>query len=94
VQEAQRGDAAALDLVVRAIRHDVFALAARMLGHPDDAREASQEILIRVVTKLAQFRRKPIQDLGLPDCLQRPARLPRQFEDARADVRSGRRAAR
>jgi RNA polymerase sigma factor (sigma-70 family) len=56
VSQAQRGDAAALDRVVRAIQDDVFALAARILGHPDDAREACQEILIRVVTKLGQFR--------------------------------------
>lgn len=36
-------------------------LALRMLWHPEDARDAAQEILLRVVTHLATFRgTKPI----------------------------------
>jgi RNA polymerase sigma factor (sigma-70 family) len=42
--------------VVRAIQDDVFDLALRMLGHVEDARDASQEILVRLVTKLDSFR--------------------------------------
>ncbi len=56
VEAAQAGDADALQDVVRAVQHDVFALALRILGHRDDARDASQEVLIRVVTKLGSFR--------------------------------------
>jgi RNA polymerase sigma factor (sigma-70 family) len=56
VRAAQGGDAAALEQVVRAVQDDVFGLALRMLGHPDDARDAAQEVLIRVVTKLSTFR--------------------------------------
>jgi RNA polymerase sigma factor (sigma-70 family) len=55
VREAQGGDAAALEHVVRAVQDDVFGLALRMLGHPDDARDAAQEVLIRVMTKLSTF---------------------------------------
>jgi RNA polymerase sigma factor (sigma-70 family) len=55
-REAQGGDAAALEQVVRAVQDDVFGLALRMLGHPDDAWDATQEVLIRLVTKLSTFR--------------------------------------
>ena len=56
VQAAQAGDADALQDVVRAVQHDVFHLALRILGHRDDAHDAAQEVLIRVVTKLSSFR--------------------------------------
>jgi RNA polymerase sigma factor (sigma-70 family) len=55
VKRAQSGDAAALEKVLRAVQDDVFGLAMRMLGHPDDARDAAQEVLIRVTTKLSTF---------------------------------------
>lgn len=55
VREAQGGDAAALEHVVRAVQDDIFGLAFRMLGHPDDARDAAQEVMIRVMTKLGTF---------------------------------------
>jgi hypothetical protein len=42
VERAQRGDRGALERVVGAIQDDVFHLALRMLGDPDDARDACQ----------------------------------------------------
>jgi len=56
VRQAQAGDASALEQIVRAIQDDVFDLALRMLGDATDARDASQEVLVRVVTKLGSFR--------------------------------------
>jgi RNA polymerase sigma factor (sigma-70 family) len=56
VAHAQAGDRSALEGVVRAIQDDVFDLALRMLGDADDARDASQEVLVRIVTKLSAFR--------------------------------------
>ena len=56
VAAAQRGDRGALERVVRAIQDRIFHRAVRMLGHPEDARDASQEVLVRVVTKLGSFR--------------------------------------
>lgn len=55
-RRAVEGDASALDALVRALKDDVYDLAMRMLGHPDDAEDAAQEILVRVVTNLASFR--------------------------------------
>lgn len=56
IQAAQSGDKAALERVIVAVQDRVHKLAMRMLANPEDAREATQEILIRVVTKLSTFR--------------------------------------
>jgi RNA polymerase sigma factor (sigma-70 family) len=57
-EEARRaaaGDRDAVAAVVRALQNDVYALAIRMLWQPEDAEDATQEILVRVVTRLGQF---------------------------------------
>jgi RNA polymerase sigma factor (sigma-70 family) len=56
VERAQGGDRRALEALVAAVQDDVFHLSLRMLGDPDDARDACQEVLVRVVTKLGSFR--------------------------------------
>ncbi|HEU4365313.1 MAG TPA: RNA polymerase sigma factor [Candidatus Krumholzibacteria bacterium] len=53
---AKEGDRAALARVVRAVQPDVYRLALRFLWHPQDAEDATQEILIRVFTRLSTFR--------------------------------------
>jgi DNA-directed RNA polymerase specialized sigma24 family protein len=49
------GDRNALDLLVRDLQGDVYGLALRMLWNREDAEDATQEILVRVVTRLTQF---------------------------------------
>jgi RNA polymerase sigma factor (sigma-70 family) len=49
------GDRDALDRLVRDLQTDVYGLAVRMLWNREDAEDATQEILVRVVTRLAQF---------------------------------------
>ncbi|MEM6989362.1 MAG: RNA polymerase sigma factor [Myxococcota bacterium] len=56
VRRAKGGDRESLESVVRAIQDDVYGLAIRFLGHPEDARDASQEVLVRVITQLHSFR--------------------------------------
>ncbi len=53
---ATDGDLAALDRLLIAIQPGVYNLAVRMLGHRDDAADATQEILLKVVTHLSSFR--------------------------------------
>src|SRR5690606_28060245 len=52
----QAGDAHALEDVVYAVRDDVFRLALRMTAHPEDAEDATQEILIKIITHIGGFR--------------------------------------
>ena len=56
VARAQEGDRAALEAVVDGVRNQIYHLALRMLWHPADAEDATQEILIRIVTHLGSFR--------------------------------------
>jgi RNA polymerase sigma factor (sigma-70 family) len=56
VIRAQGGDRAALGELLGTIRDLVYNLAIRMLGSPADAEDASQEILVRLVTHLGSFR--------------------------------------
>lgn len=56
VAQAKGGDRTALEEVVRQIQDKVYGLAMRMLSHPADAEDATQEILMKVVTHLATFR--------------------------------------
>jgi len=56
VDRARDGDRKALETVVRAVQKDVYRLALRFLWHPEDAQDATQEILVRIVTGLGGFR--------------------------------------
>lgn len=56
VRGAVDGDLVAMDRLLRAIEPGIYNFAVRMLGNLDDARDASQEILLKVVTHLAGFR--------------------------------------
>lgn len=58
VARAQDGDGRAVDELVRAVQDEVHRLALRMTGTPDDALDATQEILVKVLTRLSTFRRE------------------------------------
>ena len=56
VDAAVDGDQRALEQLLQAVAGDVLRLARRMLWHPEDAEDATQEILIKVATRLSTFR--------------------------------------
>lgn len=95
--DAARGDATALDRFVRGIKDDVFGLAIRMLGHPADAEDATQEILTRVVTRLGTFEGRSsvrtwvyrITVRGLLNFRRGRRELSLTFEDFGDDLREG-----
>jgi RNA polymerase sigma factor (sigma-70 family) len=55
VARAQRGDGHAAEAVLVAVGDDIHRLALRMTGCPDDALDATQEILVKVLTRLSTF---------------------------------------
>jgi RNA polymerase sigma factor (sigma-70 family) len=56
VARAVGGDKGALEEVIRLLQDPLYRLALRMVWRPADAEDAAQEILIRVVTRLASWR--------------------------------------
>ncbi|MFD0364171.1 RNA polymerase sigma factor [Nocardia sp. GCM10030253] len=56
VARAVAGDKAALGEVIQRLQDPLYRLALRMVGRPADAEDAVQEIMIRVVTRLATWR--------------------------------------
>lgn len=58
VDRAVEGDRHALEEVLLSVQDMVYNLSLRMLGTPCDAEDASQEILIKVMTQLSSFRKE------------------------------------
>lgn len=56
VNAALEGDRTALDALCRALSGPVYRLSLRMLGHTEDAEDATQEILVKAATHLSSFR--------------------------------------
>src|SRR4029077_1025589 len=56
VEQAKNGDRAALEKLV--LRHQawVYNIAVRMVFRPQDAEEVTQEVLVKVITKLSTFK--------------------------------------
>lgn len=56
VERARNGDREALELLV--LRHQawIYNIAVRMVFQPQDAEEVTQEVLVKVITRLATFR--------------------------------------
>ena len=64
VAAAVGGDRQALEELLRLVADDVRRLAQRMLWHPQDAEDATQEILVKVATRLSTFRGRPASRPG------------------------------
>jgi RNA polymerase sigma factor (sigma-70 family) len=58
VDSAVTGERKALEELVKRIQDPIYKLALRMLAHPEDAEDAAQEILIKVITHLSSFRKE------------------------------------
>jgi RNA polymerase sigma factor (sigma-70 family) len=56
VKKAKRGEREALEALVTGIQDRIYGMAIRMLYYPADAEDATQEILIRIITHLDGFR--------------------------------------
>ena len=56
VRRAQSGDCEALNQLVQEHHTYIYNVAARMVRNPTDAEEVSQEVLVKVITKLSTFR--------------------------------------
>ncbi|MCB1165763.1 MAG: RNA polymerase sigma factor [Leptospiraceae bacterium] len=55
VPRALNGDLPALEEIIRSIKDQIFNLSMRFLWHPQDAEDATQEIILKIVLHLSQF---------------------------------------
>jgi RNA polymerase sigma factor (sigma-70 family) len=55
VARANGGDRDALEGLIRRHHSWIYNIAVRMLYHPQDAEDATQEILIKALTRLSSF---------------------------------------
>ncbi|WP_378183792.1 RNA polymerase sigma factor [Aquimarina sp. SS2-1] len=58
VEKANSGDKKALERVIIEIKDLVYNLSLKMLLYPEDAKDATQEILIRIITHLSTYQYK------------------------------------
>jgi hypothetical protein len=87
VARAVDGDRACLEKVITVVRDPLYRLALRMTWRPADAEDATQEILIRVITRLASWRGSTC-GLVNPDAFCRCARrVEKAVELGRIDPR-------
>lgn len=56
VKDSVAGNKISTEKLIRHIQNKVFSLSIRMLWNKEDAQEATQEILIKVITHLSQFK--------------------------------------
>ena len=71
VLRARSGDRKALEELVQRHQGWIYNIAVRMLYHPEDAEDATQEILLKAPTRLSSFREsKQLPHLALPDSRQ------------------------
>ncbi len=62
IERAREGDAAAFDQIMIRYQRTVISTAWRLLGNREDARDAAQEVFLRVYKYLARF--KPGEDFA------------------------------
>jgi RNA polymerase sigma-70 factor (ECF subfamily) len=55
VQRARNGDVPALNTLLTRYTDRAYAICRRILGHPEDARDATQEALINVARNIGSF---------------------------------------
>lgn len=58
VDQAIEGDKKALEDLILSVQDMIYNLSLRMLGMPSDAEDATQEIIIKIITQLSTFRKE------------------------------------
>ena len=58
IDEALKGSSKSLEQLIKRHQHYIYNVALKMVLSPFDAEDITQEVLIKVVTKLSQFEGK------------------------------------
>jgi RNA polymerase sigma factor (sigma-70 family) len=58
IDSAVNGSVAALEALIYRHQHFIYNIALKMMGSVQDAQDITQEILIKIITKLSQFKKE------------------------------------
>jgi len=58
VEQVQNGQREALEILITRHQHWIYNIVLRMVYHPQDAEDATQEILIKLITRLSTFEQR------------------------------------
>jgi len=97
VARSRNGERAALDALIQAIQPTIYKLAQRFLMIPADAEDATQEILLKIITRLSQFEGKSqfktwayaVASNHLLDLKRKPTEPVLTFDDFAEDLVQG-----
>ena len=71
VEKSLKGNRNALDELIRKHQPFIYNVAWKMTHNPTDAKDLTQEVLIKVITNLSQFSfQKCISNVALQNCCQ------------------------
>ena len=97
VARSREGDRAALDALIHTIQPTIYKLAQRFLMLPADAEDATQEILLKIITRLGQFDGRSrfrtwaysVASHHLLDLKRRPSEQAMTFDEFAEDLAQG-----
>lgn len=58
IDSAVNGSVAALEALIYRHQHFIYNIALKMIGNIQDAQDITQEVLIKIITKLSQFKKE------------------------------------
>ncbi len=69
IKSALSGNKKSLEELIKRHQNWIYNLSLRMVFYPDDAKDITQEVLIKIITKIGHLRRKKqFQNLALQNC--------------------------
>ena len=97
VARSRDGDRAAADALIQGIQPTIYKLAQRFLMVPDDAEDATQDILLKIITRLSQFDGQSqfrtwayaVASNHLLDLKRKPAEQAMSFDEFAEDLAEG-----
>lgn len=79
VMKATSGDKETLEMLVTGVQDIIFNLSLRMLGTFADAEDATQDILLKMITHLFFSRGQFLYNMGIQHCGQSPEKLQKAY---------------
>ena len=86
IQRAKRGDGKAFEQIYRWFERPVYTLALRLCGQPSEAQDVLQDVMIKVMTRIGEFRGQSpfwgwLRQIAVNEALMRLRRSAKGFKE-------------